>query len=398
MFRYTLIKKFSNLKVNQSLIILYAAGFILSIATHITSYINSSFIENFVGVQHTGFFFIAANIFTFIAMLFFTKIIIRLGNFIATKIVLIIAVLSSLGLISGISSWFLLPFFITMWASFNLLWINLDIFVESFTSNVNTGKTRAIFFTFINIGIIFAPIISTRLVLNEIYYNYVYLISACVLLIFYFLLGFVRKKVHRVILFEKKTMTETISDFWRHKTLRGIYGISFFLNLFFAVAVVYIPLYLHNDLGFSWASLGIMFSFMLLPFVLLEIPAGLIADKYLGEKELLYSGFIILTLSLFFFGISGAKGVLFWGVLLFISRIGAALIEAMRESRFFKIVDAENVSYINFLRTSYPLGYLVGTTLGVILLQWFQVSSIFIFIAILFLFSFYFVSIIKDSK
>ncbi|MFA7628956.1 MAG: MFS transporter [Candidatus Dojkabacteria bacterium] len=398
MFRYNLIKKFSNFKIKQSLIILYAGGFILSIATHITSYINSSFIETFVDVQHIGLFFITANIFTFIAMLFFTKIIIRLGNFTATKIILIIAILSSLGLISGISSWFLLPFFIFMWASFNLLWINLDIFVESFTSNKNTGKTRAVFFTFINIGIIFSPMISAQLVLNEIYYNYVYLISACILLIFYFLLGFVKNKVHKVILYEKKSMKKTAVDFWKDKTLRGIYGVSFFLNLFFAVAVVYMPLYLHNELGFNWTSIGIMFSFMLLPFVLLEIPAGVIADKYLGEKELLYTGFIILTISLFFFGISGLKSFLFWTMLLFFSRVGSALIEAMRESRFFKIVDAENVSYINFLRTSYPLGYLIGTGLGVILLQWFNIPSLFILMSILFLFSFYFVQIIKDSK
>lgn len=398
MFRYPLIKKFSNLNVNPSLIILYAAGFILSVATHITSYINSSFIETFVGVQHTGFFFIAANIFTFIAMMFFTKMIIRLGNFTATKIVLITAILSSLGLISGISSWFLLPFFVTMWAAFNLLWVNLDIFLESFTSNKSTGKTRAVFFTFINIGIIFSPFISTRLVLNEVYYNYVYLISACILLIFYFLLGFVKRRVNKKILFEKKSSQETMRDFWKDKTLRGIYGVSFFLNLFFAIAVVYIPLYLHNSLGFSWSVIGLMFSFMLLPFVLIEIPAGIIADKYLGEKELLFTGFAILTLALFLFGILGSKGVTFWALLLFFSRTGSALIESMRESRFFKLVDAENVSYINFLRTSYPLGYLVGTTLGVVLLQWFQIPTLFIFVSALFLFSFYFVSIIQDSK
>lgn len=398
MYRYGLMGNLSNFRMNKSLLVLYVAGFILAIATAITSYINSSFIETFVGLQYTGFFFIAANITTFLAMLAFPSMIKRLGNFTTTRIVLIAAIVSALGLISGVSAWFLLPFFITMWASFNLLWINLDIFVESFTSNANTGKTRAVFFTFINIGIIFAPLLSTRLVINGNYYNYIYLLSASVLLFFYFLMNKFRNRVSKNIFFKQKSIKQTIKDFWNNKSLKGIYGISFFLNLFFSVVIVYIPIYLHHQIGFSWSILGLMFSFMLLPFILIEIPAGIIADKYLGEKEMLFVGSIILTLCLFLFGTVGLKSPFFWGFLLFISRIGAALIESMRESRFFKIVDAGDVSYINFLRTSYPLGYLIGTTLGVILLQWYSIPYLFIFISFIFLFSFYFISIIKDSK
>lgn len=398
MYRYNHLGSFSNFKFNQSLIILYIAGFILAIATYVTAYINSSFIETFIGLRYTGLFFIAANIVTFLAMLVFPKLIKRLGNFTTTRVILIISIISALGLISGLSSWFLLPFFISMWACFNLLWINMDIFVESFTDNTNTGKVRGVFFTFINIGLIMSPILSTHLVINGNYYNYIYLVSASILLIFYFLMGLFKKRVNKDIIFSQKSTKQSIIDFWKNKNLKGIYVVSFFLNLFFGIVIVYIPLYLHGQLGFSWSTLGLIFSFMLIPFILIEIPAGIIADKYIGEKELLFVGLAILTICLFLFGISTSTNPFIWGLLLFLSRIGAALIEAMRESRFFKMVDASDVGYINFLRTSYPLGYLVGVSLGVSVLHWYNIPDLFIFISALFLFSFYFVYIIKDSK
>jgi MFS family permease len=398
MYRYNFLGDLSHFKFNKSLVILYITGFVLAVATNTTAYINSSFLETFIDLRHTSLFFVAANIVTFFAMLFFSKLIKKNGNLATAKMMIIIGILSLLGLIGGFSPWLLLLFFVSIWASFNLLWINMDIFVESFTTNANTGKTRAVFFTFMNIGWIFAPIISTRLVVNDNYYNYVYLFSAAVLIFFYLLINLFKKKISKDITFNKKSLRQIMIDFWHNKNLKGLYMVSFFLNLFFGVVVVYIPLYLHSYIGFDWPTLGLIFSFMLIPFILIEIPAGIIADKYIGEKEMLFAGLGILTLCLFLFGSVKSSSPLVWGVLLFFSRIGAALVEAMRESRFFKIIDAEDVGHINFLRSTYPLGYLVGASLGAIILTWYSIPFLLILLSVLFLFSFYFVYIIKDSK
>ena len=86
------------------------------------------------------------------------------------------------------------------------------------------------------------------------------------------------------------------------------------------------------------------------------------------------------------------------GSYIIFSRIGAALIEAMRESRFFKLVDVEDVSHINVLRTSHPLGYLVGAGIGALVLSFYSIEFLFLFSAILFLYCFYFIFLIKDSK
>ncbi len=398
MYRFHLFGRFSNLKIKKSLLVLYLAGFTLAISTAFPAYINSSFIENFVNARNVGLFFVAANIATFFAMLFFPAIIRKLSNLLSAKLVMLLNIISLMILMMDPSPFWLFVFFVGMWTASNLLWINMDLFVESFTDNSSTGKTRAVYFTFMNLGWIFSPMLASRLVIGNDHYNLVYLASAVLLLFFYFVIVFNEKRVSKIVAYDKVNIWKTIIDFWKNPSLKGIYFSSFFLNLFFNSAVVFIPIYLHNVIGFDWSVLGLMFSFMLIPFVLFEIPAGIIADKYLGEKEMMFAGMSILLISLLLFFFVSSTSAFVWGAILFFSRIGAALIEAMRESRFFKIVDAENVSHINFLRTSYPLGYLLGSGLGVLILSFYEVQYLFLFLAVLFLFSFYFVYIIKDSK
>ena len=79
-----------------------------------------------------------------------------------------------------------------------------------------------------------------------------------------------------------------------------------------------------------------------------------------------------------------------WALILFLSRCGAALIEAMKESYFFKLVDAKDIDYINFFRNVGPLSYLIGSGLAVISLKFYSVEYIFLFLAFALLSGFYF--------
>lgn len=400
MIRGIVLNQIHNLKKkDRRLLVLYLAGFILSISTNVTAYINSSFLENYVRLEYVGLFFVASNIVTFFGMLYFPYLIKKFNNLLSSKLMMFINIIAT-GLLVFLSSPFwIFSFFILMWVSANLLWINMDIFVESFTNNKNTGRVRAIFFTTMNLGWIVSPTIATNLVLDGDNYRFVYLVSVVFLMLFYLLINRYKKILDRIdIIYQKMRIKQIIKTFWHDKNLRGLYFSSFFLNLFFGLVVVYMPIYLINDIGFSWPTLGVIFSITLIPFILIEIPAGYLADRYWGEIELMNAGFIILTLSLLSFYMIDTASFALWTMVLFFSRVGAALIEAMRESRFFKIVDVEHVSHINFLRTSYPLGYLAASGIGVIIVSFYEVKYIFLFLAILFLLSFYFVNIIKDSK
>ena len=137
---------------------------------------------------------------------------------------------------------------------------------------------------------------------------------------------------------------------------------------------------------------------MLIPFIIFEIPAGTLADKYWGEKGLLFVGISVLIASVLLFFIVDSRSILVWGFILFFSRFGAAITESMRETYFFKKVDANDVGQINFFRSSTPLGYLIGTGLGVIILKFYAVEYIFLFSALILSLGYIFIYHIKDTK
>ena len=137
---------------------------------------------------------------------------------------------------------------------------------------------------------------------------------------------------------------------------------------------------------------------MLIPFIVLEIPAGIIADKYIGEKELLFAGFAVITVSLFLFYYIETPTVWIWAAVLFASRIGAALVEAMREAYFFKIIDVKDVDHINIFRMTGPLGYILGAGIAIITTIFLPLEYLFLILTIIMLSSFLFVFSIKDTK
>src|SRR5207249_2591358 len=130
----------------------------------------------------------------------------------------------------------------------------------------------------------------------------------------------------------------------KHKKVIDIYLVNFLLQFFFSWMIIYTPIYLHEYVGFTWSQIAIIFSIMLLPFVILELPLGKIADRVLGEKELLVTGFSIMALTTAAMTFLHSANMVIWIGLLFISRIGAATVEIMSETYFFKQVSDIDVS------------------------------------------------------
>jgi MFS family permease len=391
------VSKVQTAKNNKNLNILYFLGFILAISTALPSYIQSNFLKQFVSLNVLSLFFIIANIGTIITISIFPKLIKKLNNYFLTKVTLLVYGISLLGLtISNNPSAVLINIILYIISS-NLLWINMDILVESFSANNVTGKIRALYFTFINLGWIFSPLVSSYLIsLGG--YTLTFFVAAILVAPVFFIFLHQGKNLQDKIKYSKEKFSVVAKKMWINKNLRGIFFISLLLGLFFSSAVVYIPIYLHENLGMSWGTLGPIFSLMLIPFIVLEIPAGIIADKYLGEKELLYAGFAIITVSLFLFYYIETPTAWLWALVLFASRVGAALVEAMRESYFFKIIDAKDVDHINIFRMTSPMGYILGAGVAIITTTFLPLEYLFLILTIIMLSSFLFVFSIKDTK
>jgi MFS family permease len=122
---------------------------------------------------------------------------------------------------------------------------------------------------------------------------------------------------------------------------------------------------------------------MLLPFILIEIPAGKIADRWIGEKELLLAGFIIMALSTMVIPFIGTASFILWTTILFVTRIGASLVEIMTESYFFKHVKGDDANIISFFRMTRPLAYIAGPIAAIIALQFFPFQYIFLVLGII---------------
>lgn len=389
-------KKPSN-KNNGRLFILYFLGLLLAFSGALPAYIQSNFLGQFVSIQAMSAYLILANLLTVIAILFFPGLIKRLTNHFLTQVSLALYTGSLLGLTIAENATLALFSIILFTISSSLIWINMDFLIENYSSDAVTGKIRTVYFTFVNIGWILSPTLAAYLI-GKGEYTLIFLIAAALTVPFFLIFLSQGKKLQDHNKYKDEAIGKVIKKMWGQPNLRGIFFISLLLQLFFSSAVIYIPIHLFQNLGMGWEVLGPIFSIMLIPFIIVEIPAGIIADRYLGEKELLLTGFLILIVSLFLFYYISVPSVWLWAAVLFLSRIGAALIEAMRETYFFKIVDVKDTGYINIFRTATPLGYTLGSLLAIGTLFFFPLEYLFLLLSVIMLSGLFFVFSIKDTK
>jgi MFS family permease len=113
--------------------------------------------------------------------------------------------------------------------------------------------------------------------------------------------------------------------------------------------------------------MGIIFTVMLLPFVILDYPMGKLSDK-IGEKKMLILSFTLTAIFVFMIPLIKNHSLFVWAGILFFTRVGAAIIEIMSESYFFKAVTVDNSEAISFFRNTGPMSYLIAPIIATIIL------------------------------
>lgn len=385
--------------INKDLRLLFILGFFMALAVALPAYIHSSFLGQFIGVNLISLFFVGAMFGALLLINFFPKLIKKIGNYRAALAVFISYAVVSILLVSFQSPVLIFIFFALLNAIILLLMISMDIFVERFSQNAITGRIRTIYFTCINIGWVISPWLASRLIGANNRYYLVYLVAAVAIIPVVLSLIFQKEKYKdRPETYEHHSFIYILKRVWRDRNVRGIFTAATSLQFFYALVIVYLPIHLNQTLNIPWSVLGVIFTIALLPFILIEIPAGIIADKYLGEKEMLILGlFILVATSFSMFFITSASPWL-WGIILFLSRCGAALVEAMRETYFFKLFDVKDVDYINLFRDTQPLGYIIAAIFAGVILSFCSLNYLFIYFAVVLLLSIYPVLRIKDTK
>jgi len=261
---------------------------------------------------------------------------------------------------------YLLPiFFIVHFVLQVLLNVSLNIFIESFTVHAKVGSIRGLFLAIFNLGVLISPFIGGT-ILKFSSFATLYTVSACMLIPYLFFLykylDHIKEPAYHQI-----NLYDAAKKAFQNKNLRAALIGEYVIQCFYAVMIIYSPLYL-TAIGIPLTVyLTIILPLALIPLVLLPYELGYLADKKFGEKEMLIIGLLILTVSTFLFVITTTTDIRVWILILLLSRIGASFIETMSYSYYFKKVGAEDPSLTALFINTQGAGMLTVGTVGVIL-------------------------------
>jgi MFS family permease len=347
----------------QARLYTYLAGFALAASNAIAAYTNSSFLEQFVSEKNVGVVY-AVSALASIALSFnSSRLISRFGN---KQMMLGLASINVAALTGVVIGWPQLAIVcvgIYLTTSF-LLATHLDLQLESLSHNQTTGHTRGLFLTTTSIAWLLSPLLAGHLA-NTYGYAGVYTMAGAATVLFAYLVyrhlppsthyhnGHYRVGEAWLQLYRGNTPN--------NRNLRRILWLDFLLNIFYAVMVVYMPIYLLNHVGFNWSQIGIIFTVMLLPFVLLDFILGVVADSVTGEKEIMVAGLLVMIVATLIVGFTTSRGLAWWALLLFTTRIGAASVETMKETYLFKKIAHTDANLVFLARDTYPTAYIVAT-------------------------------------
>ncbi len=400
----------------------YLLSFLFSLQAALPDYINSSYLGTLMSQKLFSLIYAVAAVLAIGGFLLLPKILRRFGNYNVAIFLLIIELTALLGLGTFKNAITVSLFMTSSLITLTFLSFSFDIFLEGYSADASTGKTRGIYLTCVNLAWALAPALA-GLILTASHYHYQQIyFSAFILLLPVLLILSIFLRNFKDSPYQVTHPFKTIAQVWQNRDIRNIFMSVFLLQFFYCWMTIYTPVYLNTVWAFSWGQIGFIFSIMLLPFIFVQFPAGKLADSRLGEKEMLFVGFLLMSLAtiVIFLINNGNESlarvlyvikidqlsieitgyVLLWALILFATRIGAAVVEVMCDTYFFKKVDNQNANLISFYRLGRPLAYIIGPLLAILILGFsgLGLKSLFLILGLIMLFGLRFSSVIKDTK
>ena len=366
---------------NKKTWLIYIGGFFLAAHYALVVYVNSSLLKQFVNDKTLSALYILGSLFSVASLLFAPFFLRRFGNIATFLVFIILEIIAVIGIGNTDIALLILALFILHQAAESMLYFCLDIQLEEETKIENvTGRNRGLFFTMQNIAWVVSPLLVSFLVTQNDFKN-VYILSGLMLIPLFLIIALFFKNSKNITTLNSNIRAGFKSILQNTDTAR-IFIIQFILNFFYAWMLIYLPLLLNIKVGFSWEKIGVLFTIMLLPFLLFQLPAGFLADKKFGEKEILIIGLSIMTLATFFIPFIATASFVIWAITLFSTRIGASLVEIAGETYFFKHIKSSDSGAISLFRMVRPLALLIAPLVALPILSFLDYSSSFAFLAL----------------
>ncbi len=345
---------------HKTLFAVFGGNILLSLHFYLVVYINSSLLNHYFSDGQLSTLYIIGSIANLILLFFAAKLMKRFGMYHFLLFSAFIEMFAVLGLAFIPGMFWVGLFFVIHQTVVVMVLLGLDVFLEAITIvEGKTGGIRSLYLTVTNAMLVISPAIVGLLVIGD-QYAPVYIVSAFLMIpLILCIIGGLHKVVTPVP--DHVDLTNSFKEVWANKNIRSVSIGYLILQIFFAWMIVYTPLYLHEYIGFDWPTLGVLFTIMLLPFVIFEIPIEKLADERFGEKEFMILGFAIMTLCTFLFPLITEPSFILWATVLFLSRVGASFVEVTTESYFFKQVSGKDGNIISLFRSGRPLGYIIAS-------------------------------------
>ena len=377
---------------------IYFLSFLFTLHIALSAYINSTFLTNIISENSVGLLYTGSSLLTLILLAKSSSILKYMGNRKLTIFFLFVNMISLLGLVTSTIPLVIATSFVIFMTTNTLVLFCIDIFIEHFSDQEKTGETRGLYLTIVNIGYMVSPLIAAFLITKGGGYKAIYMLAFILMVIMTIFLIFSVKTFQDKI-YIKQPFLQTYKYLLCKKNMLSIVIVNFLLQFFFAWMVIYTPIYLYNHIGFNWDQIGIIFTIMLIPFVILGLPIGLIIDKYKVSKvKLLNIGFIIIIIFTSLIAFIYTKNIIVWGVILFMTRIGASIIETTSEIYFFENITDKDTHLLSVYRDMYPVAYIIAPLLATVILFFVPFNNyLFLILGFIMLSGFYYIPKIKNE-
>ncbi len=376
---------------------MYFLSFLFTLHISLSAYVNSTFLTKIISEKYVGLLYTIASIVTLLLLSKSAGILKYFGNKKLILWLLFINMGSLTFLITSVNPQLIAISFILMITTNTLILLCLDIFIEHFGNPETIGKTRGIYLTVTNLAWMVSPLITALLITQKSGYVTIYVVAFITIILmtlglFFSVKDFKDKKYTRTPFLETYRYLRT------NRHMLSITIINFILQFFFALMVIYMPIYLNQHIGFNWSEIGVIFTIMLAPFVIFGLPIGILIDKYqIKKRTLLIIGFIIIFISTFLISFITIKNIALWSLVLFMTRVGASIIESTTEIYFFTHIKEEDAQLLGVFRDMTPVAYIIAPLFATLVFFFIPFKYLFTVLGFILLSSFYYIPHLKHN-
>jgi predicted MFS family arabinose efflux permease len=340
---------------------MYGAGFLFTLSLGLIYYITSTFLSTFMSEGRVGLLYTVASLTSLVGLLVAPVLLRKLGAYVFLLLSAFCATILLFALAFAKTAAFASVIFILSFPFNTIVLFALDEFIKIFSEEGKTGSTRGLYLTICHVALIGTQL-AFWLGLGSFSFKTIFILSASMVSLFLLTTAINLRNIPEPH-YDHGNILKFVGKYFRKGALVRAYGLNFLLQLFYAWMIIYTPIYLSQHLGFSWQEIGFILALMLLPFLVIPYSLGSYGDKF-GERRMLMAGFAIAALTTLLLFFVTVREVWVWALLLFLTRIGAASVEIMADTYFFKHIRAENEEFIGVYRTSTPVAFVLGPLLA----------------------------------